>query len=271
MYAGKIRLDRQRGGAGRAQRGVICVGAGRDGRSPRTGGWRTGAWSKRGGWSWRARAISTTGAGGSGRRAHGPEGDGPSLSNTADEVLGLDGPARLMRRSRATSLPIRGKVRTGFRVFSTCRATNRRGKVHRSAARIDDRKVRERRSVLRFRHWPSPERTFSPAFRFRTPDGRRLFGTSGTNYQRIALLAASAGRSDVAMAYEIAAVAANAMEQMIRPSTGKVSVDAALDIAVSTISSQTSIPKPVLFEISERLAKPLLSPVVKEIDSAIHR
>jgi hypothetical protein len=108
----------------------------------------------------------------------------------------------------------------------------------------------------------------SAAERQRTAD---YLGQAGTNYQRIALLAASAGRSDIALAYEIAAVSANAMEQMIRPSMGKVSVDAAMDIAVSTISSRTGIPRSVLFEISEQHAKPLLSPVVRQIDGAVHR
>ena len=96
-------------------------------------------------------------------------------------------------------------------------------------------------------------------------------GQADTNYQRIALGAAAAGRGEIAIAYEIAAVAANALEQLIRPSAGKESWDSAMDIAIDTIARKTGIPKLVLFEISEQQAKPLMSPVVKRLDGYVHQ
>lgn len=108
----------------------------------------------------------------------------------------------------------------------------------------------------------------SPAQRQQAAD---YLGQAGTNYQRIALLAATAGKPDIALAYEIAAASANAMEQLMRPSAGKVSVDIATDMAIDAVSRKTGVPKSVLFEISERQAKPLMAPIVQKIDGYVHQ
>jgi filamentous hemagglutinin len=96
-------------------------------------------------------------------------------------------------------------------------------------------------------------------------DAADYLGQAGTNYQRIALLAASAGKPDIALAYEIAAASANAMEQLMRPSAGKASLDIATDMAIDAVSRQTGVPKSVLFEIAERQVKPLMAPIVQRI------
>jgi hypothetical protein len=95
-------------------------------------------------------------------------------------------------------------------------------------------------------------------------------GQTSTNYQRVALLAATAGRTDVALAYEIVAVAASALQQMLVPATGQVVIDLAADQAISVVASKTGIPKSILFEISERQVKPMLEPVISRINEAIH-
>ena len=94
-------------------------------------------------------------------------------------------------------------------------------------------------------------------------------GQAATNYQRIAFLSASAGRGDVALVYEIAALSANFLEQSLKPSTGKVTTDAALDYAIQQTAQRTGIPRSVLLEISEQQVKPMIQPFIVWIDSHV--
>jgi hypothetical protein len=94
------------------------------------------------------------------------------------------------------------------------------------------------------------------------------FGRMSTDYQRAAALATATGNVPVTLSFEIAAGVAGLLEQAFTPSTGKVLVDTAVDVAAKEFSTRTGLPLVVVNEVVEREIKPRLQGVRNTIDGA---